>query len=100
MKLFLEDNYPQHITLALLADRFGMSISRLSAEYKKYVGTSPIDSLIHVRMNEAALMLSRLDLNIAEVARRVGYEDPFYFSKLFKKHTAKSPMEYRKLYCK
>lgn len=96
IKLFLEEHFSESLSLGLLADRFNMSVSRLSAEFKKHVGTSPIDYLIKIRMSEAALILSRLNLNVSEVAEKVGYEDPFYFSKLFKKYSAKSPLKYRK----
>jgi YesN/AraC family two-component response regulator len=98
VKLFLEEHYSEDLSLDLLSDRFNMSISRLSAEFKKHIGTSPIDYLIKIRMSEAALILSRLNLNVSEVAEKVGYDDPFYFSKLFKKYSAKSPLQYRKVF--
>jgi len=53
--------------------------------------------LIRVRVGRACQLLDLTDLSVKEIAERVGYSDPYYFSRLFKKATAHSPVAYRNL---
>jgi AraC-like DNA-binding protein len=84
------------IELSDLAEVAGMSVSTLSAHFRKTFGLSPKAYLIQYRMRYAAHLLMDKNLNIAEVASRVGYDDPFHFSKLFKKHCGASPRGLRR----
>ncbi len=56
---------------------------------------SPINYLIGVRLRQARYLLLDRQLQISEIARRVGYDDLFHFSKLFKKHFGLSPRALR-----
>lgn len=84
------------LELSDLAETAGMSISTLSAHFRKTFGLSPKTYLIQYRMRYAAHLLMDKNLNIAEVASRVGYDDPFHFSKIFKKHVGTSPRGLRR----
>ena len=57
---------------------------------------SPQDFIIYFRMDKAKKLLSDMSMNIGDVSRSVGYEDPLTFSKLFKKNVGVSPNAYRK----
>ncbi len=59
---------------------------------------SPIDYLIKKRLEIARYLLTNTRYPVAEVAKQIGYDNPLYFSSLFKKHTGMSPTEYRKNY--
>lgn len=85
----------RRITLHDLATLAGMSIPSLCVQFKKSFGLSPIECLIQHRMRHAAHLLANPLLSIQEIGRQVGYEDPFHFSKLFKKHFSYSPREAR-----
>ena len=61
------------------------------------MGISPQKYLINFRLNQACKLMKNTELSIAEISRSVGYQDPLYFSKLFKKEKGLSPSKYRKL---
>ena len=62
---------------------------------KKIVDMSPNDFLRHVRMQRAEDLIRMSDKNVSTIAYEVGFTDPKYFSKCFRKHTGMSPSEYR-----
>ena len=69
-------------------------ISRL---FKNEVGDTPINYLISLRMKEAEqLLLAQPDASVQDIAKSVGYEDAYHFSKVFKKHFGISPSNFRK----
>lgn len=92
---FIESEYEKSITLAQLSSMAHMSVPRLCAEFKKHFKTSPIAYLIRQRMHQAVYFLRDNNLKISVVAEKVGYDDLFYFSKLFKKYYGASPRTYR-----
>lgn len=88
---------PAHkVTLADLAAMAGMSIPHFCASFKKAFGQAPIDCLIVQRLTHAAHLLADRNLNIASIARLVGYDDPFHFSKAFKRHFGLGPRALRR----
>ncbi|MED1724596.1 helix-turn-helix transcriptional regulator [Brevibacillus parabrevis] len=66
------------------------SVPHLSALFKKKTGYSLIDYLIRVRMEKAASLLVETDRQLREIAESVGYREPYYFGRLFKKVYGKS----------
>ena len=91
----LESEYEEPVRLGDLAEKAGLSVPHFCALFKKHFGTSAIDYQIRVRMQQAVYWLKDRNLSIGEVAGRVGYDDIFYFSKLFKKHYGVSPRAMR-----
>ena len=73
-----------------LAELVGMSEQRLSFCFNRAYGMRPMSFLIAQRLERAAQLLES-DMLVKDVARAVGYEDPLYFSRLFKKHYGCSP---------
>jgi len=57
---------------------------------------SPIDYFIRLKIHFACQLLTQTDLKIKEIADRIGYDDPYYFSRLFKQVTGQSPKVYKK----
>lgn len=96
IKTYLESHFTERITLRSLADRFFMSQPHLSAEFRRVFGTSPIDYVLRLRMNHACLLMKNQNLRLANIAEQVGYDDPAYFSRLFKKRLGISPRRYRR----
>lgn len=79
-----------------LAALCGLSVSRLAHLFKQQTGNTPQQFLEQRRMQHACHLLHLTDLSVAEVAREVGYEDPFYFSNRFRRHVGQSPLPFRR----
>lgn len=89
---YLENHHEQEITLEQLADILYVSPTYLSKTFKEATGISPINYLIQIRLNHAReLLLENEHLTVKEIAKQVGYEDAYHFSKLFKKYYGKAP---------
>jgi AraC-like DNA-binding protein len=92
---FLQENHDRPLRVAELASMAGLSASHFASLFLKHTGYPPMDYLIRSRIEQACRLLDQTPLNIKEIAASVGYEDPYYFSRLFKKVTAYSPKNYR-----
>lgn len=93
---YLYCNYAKPITLAILAGLEHLSVSRYSAVFKQCMGISPQGFLIELRIKNAADLLSKTNLSVKQVAQITGYDDPLYFSVLFKRKIGVSPSRYQK----
>ncbi|MFH1477378.1 MAG: AraC family transcriptional regulator [Verrucomicrobiota bacterium] len=94
---YIEAEYSEPITLPQLAIMAHMSVPHFCLQFKKHFKTSPIAYLIRQRMHQAAYFLQDKNLKVSTVAQQVGYDDLFYFSKLFKKHYGASPRALRQM---
>jgi len=92
---FIELNYYNHIDVGLLCGYVNYSRSYFSRLFKMKTGVSIPEYINNVRIKRAKLLLKSTDLSINEVARSVGFDDSFYFSKIFKKITGLSPTDYK-----
>ena len=63
--------------------------------FKKETGVTIWDYLIRIRMEEAKKMLLETAQKTYEISEKIGYDDPSYFGRLFKKYTGFTPVEYR-----
>ena len=93
---FMKENIQKKLTLKELSRKAGLSPSHFSFKFYKKTGRSPMDYLIHLRIQRACQFLDNSELRIGEVSEKVGYEDNFYFSRIFKKIMGVSPVKYRK----
>ena len=84
-------------TLEELARNAGLSVPHYVALFRNQTGTSPMRYLTRVRLRHACELLDMTDLPVSEIAAAVGFEDAFYFSRLFHKHIGHSPSNYRKI---
>ena len=92
---YIEANFSMEISLDDIAKEVNLSPFYFSHFYKEETGASFIDSLITYRIEKAKEMLSKTEESIKEVSRSVGYVDPNYFSKLFKKIVGITASEYK-----
>ena len=96
---YLVAHQDSRITLAELAAKFHLSQSSLKLCFKALYGVPVAGYLRTVRMDTAARLLRESDLPVAEIAHRVGYEDPSRFSAAFRRHTGRRPTELRRVAC-
>lgn len=78
-------------TLAELAHSAQLSIPHFTELCRRQSGMSPLALLIRLRLQRAVDLLQQGNHNVAEAAHAVGYDDPFYFSRLFRKHLGMPP---------
>ena len=64
--------------------------------FREWCGQSPVEYRNALRISHAEAMLRHTDMQISEISGVVGFDDPFYFSRIFTKHTGLSPKAYRK----
>lgn len=83
------------IDVATVAGEVGLSASRLSHLFKQHTGRSIPAYVEERRMERAEDLLRMTDRTVAEVARAVGYDDPLYFSRRFRRRTGTSPRAWR-----
>ncbi len=96
-QLWLQNNLSKpQTTLAPLAKYFGMSTRNFSRRFSSATGTTALQYLQEQRHQEAKSLLKNSDLNISEIAFRVGYLDTSYFTKQFKKRSGVTPKEWRR----
>ena len=93
---YIHANYTEKIVIPDLAKMEGLSNSRYIALFSKEMGKSPSEYILSLRLDRACELLLTSDMEIGQVGRASGYDDPYFFSKIFKKHMGMSPSEYRK----
>jgi AraC family transcriptional regulator, transcriptional activator of pobA len=91
----LERDYARHRDAGHYADELRVPPAVLSRALTQVTGRGTKELVLDRVMSEAARMLRFTDQNVQQVAGRVGYEDPLYFSRAFKRHFGDSPMAYR-----
>ncbi len=91
----IHTDYNKKISIPDLAAIENLSNSRYIALFKQQMGMSPMTYIIKMRMSAAAELLRDTDLTVKQIGILVGYHDPHFFSKLFKKHMGISPKEYK-----
>ncbi|MGE5557346.1 MAG: helix-turn-helix domain-containing protein [Bacillota bacterium] len=98
MKNHIEKNYMGKIDLTEFSRQIGITRRYLSVIFKEYFNTSPQNYITHFRINRACEMMANKTLPIKEISRSVGYGDPLFFSRIFKKIKNFSPRAYRKIF--
>jgi len=96
---YLLTHQGSRITLPALAAKFHLSQSSLKICFKALYGVPVASYLRGLRMDTAARLLQESDLPVAEIAHRVGYEDPSRFAAAFRRHTGRRPTELRRVAC-
>lgn len=92
---YMYKHLDENLKLEDLSRELHLSMSYIHATFKKYTDRSPIDFFINLKMQEACKLLKSTNLFIAEIGQKLGYDDQYYFSRIFKKVIGVSPKEYR-----
>jgi len=92
---YMMQNLNRPIHVPALSAMVGLSQSSFFALFKSATGRTPLDFFIRARMYRAGELLVETMLQIKEVAAMLGYDDQFYFSRMFKSVYGMSPREYR-----
>lgn len=93
---YFYDNYNQDINISSFAASKNMSTCWFIQNFKSLMGTTPMQYILSIRLANAERLLETTDYNVTEISRLVGYDNPLYFSRLFKNKNGISPSEFRK----
>lgn len=92
----IHEQYASPLDVNVFAEKAHLSRSHFEHLFRCQVGEAPHRYLLTVRLREASWLLRYTDLSVAQVGEAVGFDDPFYFSRLYKKRYGYSPKEARR----
>ena len=95
---FVANNYSRHITIKDMAFHANVSRSQLYRVFIKHISVSPLQYLREFRLREACNIMQKNPESIKNIAYTVGFDNPLYFSTLFKRMTGQTPSEYVSLH--
>jgi transcriptional regulator GlxA family with amidase domain len=92
---FMTQHLNRPLQVSTLAAMVSISPSHYFALFKRRTGRAPMDYFTRLRMEEARRLLDTTESSVKEVAAALGYDDPFYFSRVFKAVNHLAPSNYR-----
>jgi len=94
----MKENISRSYQIKELADHARYSVSHYSELFRRKTGFAPIQYFLQLKIQRACQYLYFTKMNIKQICGEVGFEDPFYFSRMFKKQMGQSPLQYRKMH--
>lgn len=94
--LYFNEHYSEDISIDDYAQNNHVSVSWFIRNFKQCTGSTPMQYILSKRIYNAEILLHDSTYNVTEIAEIVGYDNPLYFSRIFKKVKGISPSEYRK----
>ena len=94
--VYFNEHYNDNISIDEYAQNNHVSVSWFIRNFKHFTGFTPMQYILSKRIYNAEILLQDPTYNVTEIARIVGYDNPLYFSRIFKKVKGLSPSEYRK----
>lgn len=93
---YIDAHYCEDITTEALAGLMYVSVSYFCRFFKKVTGTTAAAYISEFRIKKSFPLLENTDMSMSEIAEKVGFDDPNYFSRVFRSTTGITPSEYRK----
>ncbi len=95
LKIYLDTHYAEKVTLPRLSQKFNLSASSISKQFKAYYNVSPKTYLNKVRLDHAKTLLRQTQLSLIEICQEIGVDDVAYFIRFFKRYTGMTPKTYK-----
>ena len=95
LRAYVGKNYAKRITAQTISEQFAVSVPTVFRKFKAGFGMTPANYINSVRLAQAAVMLEMTQKPAGSIGYEVGFEDVFYFSKLFKQKYGVAPTMYR-----
>jgi AraC-like DNA-binding protein len=92
---YMKEHLDKPLRAATLASVAKMSLPHYFVIFKRCTGSTPIDYFIRLRMERARELLATTSCSVKEIAGLLGYDDPLYFSRVFKSVNQSTPTQYR-----
>lgn len=96
---FVGKNYMKKLTVQDIGTHLSLSSPSVFRKFQSFFGKSPANYLNDVRLSQAAILLETTNYSVAAISREAGFEDAFYFSRLFRAKYGVSPSRYRNRLC-
>lgn len=93
---YIESNFNMKISLDQMANKLNLSKSYFCRIFKETMGVAPQQYIQNLRIEQAKLLLKSSPRSIVEISEFVGYDDPHYFSRIFRQYTGMTPREWKK----
>lgn len=97
IQIYMQHNYPKNLTQDFIASLFYLNRSYLSTLFKQKTGMKFIDYLNEVRIEKSKELLKDSNRKMYQISKAVGYDNPKYFFRIFKKKTGMTPEQYREI---
>ena len=95
---YISLHYTEELSLEDLASQFHFSTAYIRKIFKQYTPFTPSQYITHLKINEAKrLLLTKPELNTGTIGKMIGYQDPYYFSRIFEKCIGMYPTVYRQI---
>lgn len=91
----ISENLHKKLSLSEIGKETGLSYVQFIRRFKQYAGVTPMEYVTGLRLQKAKQLLAETKLSIKEIAYTCGFENEYYFSNFFKKHTQASPSAFR-----
>ncbi|MDR2069545.1 MAG: helix-turn-helix domain-containing protein [Spirochaetaceae bacterium] len=95
-KYLMETNVFKAINVSDISEQIGVTPSKLNEIFKTYTSMTPYQYYIHIKIHKAECLLEDDNVTVKEVAFQLGFEDQYYFSRLFKNKTGVAPSDWKK----
>ncbi|MFD0961739.1 response regulator transcription factor [Paenibacillus chungangensis] len=95
MLRYIHNHFNQEISIQSLSERFYLSPTYLSQLFKKEVGENFVEYLSRLRIQYACKLLRETDMTISQIGEKCGFNDYFYFTRIFKRLNGMTPTQYR-----
>lgn len=99
-KRYIDENFSEIFAINEVAAKCGINFRYMSRLFKKHAKISPHNYVMRLKLNKAGRLLLTTELPIKTIAKAVGFEDPFHFSRNFRNHHGLSPSHYRERHLK
>lgn len=96
MTQYMQEHYTEKVTLDMLSDELHISKFHLNRLFSRSMGMTPNEYLTRLRINRAKLLLRQTGDSIADICEQIGFENPSYFIRLFRRFENATPGEYRR----
>lgn len=93
-KFLMQENVDGAMSVEAIGERLGIGMERFYEAFKAYTGMTPYQYFIQLKINKAKDLLDAEEVSVKEVAFTLGFDDPYYFSRLFKKKTGVAPSDW------
>ena len=95
---YIDENFSEITSVSHVANHCEINFRYMSRLFKRFSKITPHDYIMRLKLNKAGTLLLTSDLPIKDIAKIVGFDDPYHFSRNFKMHHGQSPSKYRNSY--